>query len=451
VRERLLAVVLVAVASAPACGDDPAASDEPCGASIDGEAVPITLRIGDDRWFVEAFEDLIDGFNDSQDDVVASLDVVGGHPARFGLDLLRSDAAVPALVVAHPGTVDALIEAEAIIPLDGCAGTTDDDLGRFFPPSLAAYTRDGAHWALPRNLFTTVLAYDRTAFADAGLDPDSPPRTLAELHAASTALAELGRFEAPMAIADPISFLVASGVPLTSQGAAAFDMPDAVAVASELAAMTQEGLILGGDPAPSPLPPIGAGRVAVEQVDLGGIWGYASALAEGQAPAADIGVMAIPGLHGPSTPVGGAVFVLPSATTPREQAAAWRLLRWLEQPAQQAQLHVLTDTLPSDPAAGDEPVATGYWDELPLFEAAWSLVAEHARGPQSEADPLVMGVPELLVGALWDIVDGADPAATLDAAAGDVDALLATYRGDRAGWIECVIDSPPAACLATRR
>jgi len=66
-----------------------------------------------------------------------------------------------------------------LLPLDGylTAEHTDD----FVPALLDAFTWEGTVYGLPKDFSVLGLAYNKEIFTAAGLDPDSPPTTWAEL------------------------------------------------------------------------------------------------------------------------------------------------------------------------------------------------------------------------------------------------------------------------------
>jgi raffinose/stachyose/melibiose transport system substrate-binding protein len=78
-----------------------------------------------------------------------------------------------------------------------------DDLAEVIasmPPGiLAPYTVDGRVYGLPYHTGTLGIWYNRALFADAGLDPDSPPETWSDFLAALAALKDAGT--TPVAIA----------------------------------------------------------------------------------------------------------------------------------------------------------------------------------------------------------------------------------------------------------
>ena len=66
----------------------------------------------------------------------------------------------------------------------------------FLPNVTSFFTVDGTLQSLPFNNSNAIMYYNRTAFEEAGLDPDSPPETLAEVRSASETLVDAGVVDA---------------------------------------------------------------------------------------------------------------------------------------------------------------------------------------------------------------------------------------------------------------
>ncbi len=70
----------------------------------------------------------------------------------------------------------------ALLPLDELVGEYGIDEAAFKPVWWRIGTYDGRLYALPSTPYTIALYYNRRLFRAAGLDPDRPPRTTAELN-----------------------------------------------------------------------------------------------------------------------------------------------------------------------------------------------------------------------------------------------------------------------------
>jgi len=73
-------------------------------------------------------------------------------------------------------------DQDALLPLDDLTHEYGIDLDAFKPVWLKLCRSDGTLYALPSTPFTVALYYNRELFRQAGLDPDHPPQTTAELN-----------------------------------------------------------------------------------------------------------------------------------------------------------------------------------------------------------------------------------------------------------------------------
>ncbi|MEJ8660213.1 extracellular solute-binding protein [Streptomyces sp. MS1.AVA.4] len=66
-------------------------------------------------------------------------------------------------------------------------------LGDIDPDVMSSLTKEGKLYGLPTSNYTMGLLINRSLFEQAGLDPDNPPRTWAEVRTAAKAIAGLGK------------------------------------------------------------------------------------------------------------------------------------------------------------------------------------------------------------------------------------------------------------------
>ncbi|HLT46927.1 MAG TPA: ABC transporter substrate-binding protein [Rubricoccaceae bacterium] len=92
----------------------------------------------------------------------------------------------------HGDFLGPLAGAGALYPMrhfiDGPDGLSEAELADVFPPLLQAASWRDTLYALPMEATTLALLYNRDRFRAAGLDPDRPPQTWAELRTATRAL-----------------------------------------------------------------------------------------------------------------------------------------------------------------------------------------------------------------------------------------------------------------------
>ena len=88
----------------------------------------------------------------------------------------------PVLSVLLSTDMFTLIDEEAIVPFDPFIKTEDDRkwLSSFFPGFMANSQTGGKTWGIPFQRSTVVLYWNKELFKEAGLDPETPPKSWAE-------------------------------------------------------------------------------------------------------------------------------------------------------------------------------------------------------------------------------------------------------------------------------
>lgn len=139
----------------------------------------------------------------------------------------------------------------------------------------------------------------------------------------------------------------------------------------------------------------------------------ASAIAESEAGEFNWTVAAIPyadlGATQPTQNVYGASVSIPK-TTPEAELAAWLFVRWMSEPAQQAQWVRVSNYFPVRASAAAD--LADYFAENPQFAAAFELLDNtKTEPPIASYDPVRRAIEQ---DAFFAILDGADVQSTLD-------------------------------------
>src|SRR3546814_8391611 len=76
-----------------------------------------------------------------------------------------------------------LIDEDAIVPFDSLARTEADKawLDSFYPAFMENSQTGGKTWGIPFQRSTIVMYWNKEAFQEAGLDPETPPQNWNEL------------------------------------------------------------------------------------------------------------------------------------------------------------------------------------------------------------------------------------------------------------------------------
>lgn len=132
-------------------------------------------------------EKIIEDFNNSQDNIVVKHSY---YP--WGDIWTKSTAAIaagdpPDIIINDINAVATRADKKQVEDLTQYA-EKDGVKDWFYPELWNAVQHEDKTWAIPFNTDTRFMFYNKQAFRDAGLDPEDPPSTWAELEAAAQAL-----------------------------------------------------------------------------------------------------------------------------------------------------------------------------------------------------------------------------------------------------------------------
>ena len=126
-------------------------------------------------------------YNASQNKVRVRLDAQGtSYP-----ELMRKfQAAVPSkqlpgLVMFDDTATQTLADSQVVLPAQACIEADNYDMSDFLQVARNYYTINNVLWPASANLGNALLYYNKGQFRKAGLDPDKPPQTLAEVRDAA--------------------------------------------------------------------------------------------------------------------------------------------------------------------------------------------------------------------------------------------------------------------------
>jgi len=135
-----------------------------------------------DKWVgaeKDAMQAVVDDFNASQNRVVVDFMSVSDIVQKT---LLATAGGIPPdLAGVWAANVVELADKDALVSLDDLARGTDVNRERYLPVYWDMGVFKDQLWAVPSTPATTGLYWNKDLFRAAGLDPDRPPRTIAEL------------------------------------------------------------------------------------------------------------------------------------------------------------------------------------------------------------------------------------------------------------------------------
>jgi multiple sugar transport system substrate-binding protein len=383
------------------------------GPSLAGEVVWWTPNFNEPR-----ARQLVDEFQKDHPGVTINLQITttDGLPQRV-LTALQSGAAPDVIDVQH-GWVVGYAQNDLVLPL----GDVIEDRGDYIPAALRYVTYEDQIWAVPYRIETHAVIYNKGHFREAGLDPDRPPRTWAELVDVARKLTKDGRSgfaitgggEVGNTMFRSLPFIWMNGGSILSDdlSKAVVNQPKAVEAVRFYTDFLKQGL--------SPASTLQNDGIANRrlfiaetvsmyqsgQFDIGSI--------RKENPRIDIGVMAIPHPEGADTAaiLGGWSFVVPTGAKNPDEAKTF--VRFLADAKNQG---LLTDTFPARKSAMDlprfdDPILQVFKEMLPYgrpvpSHPAWVQIT------QAYFD----GIQRILLGE-------EDAQAAMDGAADEIQALL---------------------------
>ena len=145
-------------------------------------------------------EVLVDRYNQSQSKVHVRLESQGSSYEELQR---KFEAAVPtrqlpAVMVFDDTATQTMADSGVVLPAQACVDADNYDMSGFLQVARNYYTIDNVLWPASANLGNVLLYYNRDHFRQAGLDPDKPPTTLAEVRQDAEAIKAAGVVDKPV-------------------------------------------------------------------------------------------------------------------------------------------------------------------------------------------------------------------------------------------------------------
>lgn len=330
-----------------------------------------------------------------------------------------------------------LIEEDVVLPISDIATSEEDKLwfSSFYPSYMNDGTFEDKIYAIPFQRSTPVFYYNVEAFREAGLDPDSPPKTWDEM-------IEMGK---KLVVKDANGNVTRWGTRIPNLGLggawlygglvvskgdvlstdtgteARFDTPAAKASLDFLLDLAKEGVMQEGGISWGDTPK------AFLEGQTASMWTSTGNLAFVNENAEfEWNVGFLPGGDGPGAPLGGGNFYIFKDTTEEEQAAALDFIKFMTSPENAAIWSIATGYVAPRADAWETPEMKEYAERLPQ-----ALVALEQL-PYAKREFAVFQrakVTQYLVDAIESVITGsAEPAAALAEAQEKADEVLGEYR-----------------------
>jgi sn-glycerol 3-phosphate transport system substrate-binding protein len=424
-------------------------------ATSSGKTVEISLWHTEVASNLNTIESLVRRFNSEQSEVKVKLAYQGQDEEEMTkLVASLGGGEVPTIAYLAEIHVQRLIDSGAVVPVQEFIDAEKYDLSDLDEKAVKFYTLDGKLWAMPFAGAVPLLYYDKVTFREVGLDPEKPPKDLDELRAASEKMLQrdshgnVTRSGVAIAIdAWQLDSTLAEHGDLYANndngrsGRATevlFNGPTGQAFFQWWHDMVEEGLAINVGLNPTGADTfltIGSGRAgmcfgtsaalrSVVDVLEGGLQGRQVEIAVANQPGV-AGGTGLPGIYG------RALWILKSRPK-EEQEAAWKFIKWLMEPEQQAEWYAGSGYLPVNVKAFDMPAAKEIEAKYPQFKTIAQLYLAAPSDP-AHLGPVLgpfndirieivrHAIEEMLVG-------GKDPIAAINDAAKDANNLLADYN-----------------------
>lgn len=349
----VMAAAVVAAIALSGCST-PATTDGP---------VELTLWTGFTGGDRGAYEGLIEEFNATHDDIQVTMEVQPWDTIAQKLPSAWATGQGPDLATPNfdPNIVANYLETDSLLALDDVGDTS-----KLAPAAIEAFTVDGSLYAVPANIATLQLYYNKALFEAAGID--GPPTTVDEFRADAQALTGNGVFGLSLADHEtiqmwPILQWLDGGDIVDADGCSVLDSPENIESLTTWAGLVQAGVAPVGLTGAESDALFSAGQAAMQ---LNGPWAAAGYTDAG----IDLGVAAVPtGVDGDVT-LGSTVPLAISAATEHPAEAQEFLAWWTGQDAQRQFAlasgfpPVRTD-LADDPELAANPIVAAFAAALP--------------------------------------------------------------------------------------
>ena len=269
-----------------------------------------------------------------------------------------------------------LIDNNAIVPFDDLVANAADTawLSSFYPALMANSRAAGQTWGIPFQRSTILMYWNKKLFTQAGLDPNRPPATWADMtaYAKRLTLQDTAGNTTQWGVQIPSSgfpywlfqgLATANGARLVNAAGTqtAFDGPAMVEALqywvdlSRLHKAHPPGVVEWGN---TPRDFID-GKAAM-------IWTTSGNLANIREKANfDFGVTSLPANRQSGSPTGGGNFYIFKKSPPAQQKAAFKFIQWMVAPERTAKWGIDSGYIGVSPAAWATPIMKKHVAELP--------------------------------------------------------------------------------------
>lgn len=428
---RFLLKSMAALAASTVLGAVPASAATPVEVSLYYPVAvggPVTKTI----------DSMVADFEKQNPDIKIKAVYAGTYQESLVKSLTAFKSGVPPTIAVLLSTdLFTLIDENAITPVDNLASTPSDKawINGFYKSFMENSQTGGKTWGIPFQRSTIVMFWNKNLFKDAGLDPEKAPANWAETVAFAK---KLTKTDANGNATQWGVKIPSSGFPywlfqgLTTPNDAIlmntagtqtyFDKPGVIESLQYWVDLSAKHKVMPGGVIEWGTTP----KDFLEQ-KAAMIWTTTGNLANLRANATfPFGVAMLPANKRPGSPTGGGNFYVFNKTSPEQQQAAMKFIRWASEPQRAAQWSIATGYVATRPDAWDTPEMKKYLQEVPAAGVAREQL-KHSVAELSTHDN--QRVTKALNDNLQAALSGTKtPEAAMKDAQREADRILRSYR-----------------------
>jgi len=289
-----------------------------------------------------------------------------------------------------------VLGTDAVEPVENLL-SDDYPVDDFLPNVTSFFTIDGTLSSMPFNNSNCILYYNRTAFEEAGLDPESPPTTLEEVRSYSETLVDEGVTEAGITWPNHVwfveTFYSVDGQLLLDAENGHDGRPSTLLTDNETArslfdwwaGMARDGLYSNpgieawGEATSTFL----TGNAAMMMTSTASVTGVRDGAAEN---GFEVDNAFYPTVDGDRTGpvIGGASWFVPSGLPDSRREEIGQFLEFMGRPESQITWHKGTGYYPIRRSAIDRLESDGWFEENPMYRTAFDQLTEAEEAPPTK-------------------------------------------------------------------
>ncbi len=415
-------------------------------AKATNKPVPVSMWHSMTENNLKTLQKLATQFNASQSDVKVSLVNQSSYSDTMtAYTSAASSNTLPDLVQIENIDLQLMIDSGTVIPAGAAVEADNYDTSGILGSALEFFKAESTLWGMPWNESSQILYYNQSSFEKAGLDPASPPKTLAEYQSAAETIVSKGVCKygtslklTPSEFEDWTSqqgaLLVNNGNGRTARATEVeFGGSSGLELFNFYATMWKEKLAQAtagnGSAAYDNLLAIGSGTAAMTSETSAALGTVLTVI--GSYKTVKLGVAALPAPPGAGgVPYGGAGLFMTKSSPAAQQDGAWQFIKFLLEANPMATWSLGSGYIPITQAAISVPALTSAWATTPAYKVAYNQVLNTSPSLATAgavAGPLAQ-IETNITNGLTAMSNGTSAAAALASTVSASNAALASYN-----------------------